>query len=247
MRYNVLVTGSSGRLGKSLISNKSDNLAFLTPSREELDITNRSNVMDYFKKNKIDAVIHCAALTDMKLCETNPNLAIETNSSGTACLVEVCNNSKIRFIYISTDYVYPCIDGNYGENSEVKPFNVYAWTKFLGELFVMNVENHCIIRTSFFDPNNIPFDTSFTDSFCSKIPIQELSSEIIKILEGNFIGTINVGQDRISLYDLYKKHKPSIKPELLSDLKSPIKRAIDSSLNLRVFKELKARGYKNGN
>jgi dTDP-4-dehydrorhamnose reductase len=247
MRYNVLVTGSSGRLGKSLISNKSDNFVFLTPSRSELDITNKPNVEDYFKKNKIDAVIHCAALTDMKLCETNPNLAIDTNSSGTAYLVEACNKSKIRFMYISTDYVYPCVDGNYNETSKVEPFNVYAWTKFLGELFVRNVENHCIIRTSFFDPNNIPFDTSFTDSFCSKIPVQELSKEIIKILEGDFIGTINVGQDRISLYNLYKEYKPSIKPELLSNLKNSIKRAVDSSLDITLFKGLKSKGYKNGN
>src|SRR3989344_8865696 len=90
---------------------------------------------------------------------------------------------------------------------------MYGWSKLGGELSVRTLENYCIIRTSFFDPNNIPFDTAFTDSFCSKLPISEIAKNVISLLKSDFIGIINVGGKMISLYDLYKKHKPQIKPE----------------------------------
>lgn len=241
---NILITGASGKLGKTIISIGINERNILAPSHSELDITNKKSVEDYFKKNQIDEIIHCAAIASVLKCDQDPNKAISTNSIGTAYLVEeALKNSKIRFLYISTDYVYPCENGKYKETDLVKPFTLYAWTKYGGELAVKNIPNHCIIRTSFFDPENIPFETAFTDSFCSKIPLKDIAENIIKLLDINFSGIINIGQDRISLYDLYKKYKPSIKPESMSELKENIKRAKDSSLDVSLWRRI----IKNGN
>ena len=55
----ILITGSSGLLGKSLI--KKSNYKIFKPSRKKLNLFNLNNIKKYIKKNKINFVIHCAA------------------------------------------------------------------------------------------------------------------------------------------------------------------------------------------
>jgi len=212
----LLITGASGKLGKEILRQGIKGRNVLIPSHQELDITDKKSLMDYFKKYSIDEIIHCVAIASVLKCEQDPSNAIETNALGTAHIVEASSaNPKTRFVYISTDYVYPCVNGNYKETDEVRPFTVYGWTKLAGEICVKKIKNHCIIRTSFFDPDNIPFDTAFTDSFSSKMPIAKLGSSVTQLLDDAFIGVINVGDERKSLYELYKIHKPQMKPDTI--------------------------------
>ncbi len=240
---HILITGSTGKLGR-VISALESNLKLMTPKRAQLDIADISSVKNYFENNKVDAVIHCAAMTDMRECEKSPNAALTTNTLGTLNLVNevLRKKSSTRFVYISTDYVYPCTTGNYKESDAVSPYNVYAWSKFTGELAVKILPNYSIIRTSFFDPDNVTFDTAPTDAFCSKIPVQELARGILGLLESEFIGVINVGQERISFYDLYRKYNPVILPTTLEEISKnlPIKRAKDSSLDVTLWKKISA-------
>src|SRR3989338_4255680 len=142
MEYtHILLTGSSGTLGEKIIwLNKAQK--FLAPSKDILDITKPETIKKFFGNNEIDAVIHCAAMARMKECEENPAAAIETNIIGTCNLVnEVIQKekkigNKIRFVYISTDGVYPGTNGNYSEKSETMPYNTYGWTKLGAECAV---------------------------------------------------------------------------------------------------------------
>ncbi len=240
----ILITGGTGKLGKQIIS-QLNGRNILFPTRFELNITDPDSVKKYFDTHKINAVIHCAAIASVGACEKNPALALTTNSLGTANLVSNCLGKNIRFIYISTDYVYPCKDGNYKETDFVEPFTVYGLTKLAGENMVKILPNSCIIRTSFFNPNDIPFNTAFIDSFSSKIALDQIAKEVIYLLDKNFKGIINIGRERISFYDLYKNYKPEIKPESLLDSDSPVKRAKDSSMDISLLNKIK--GIKNGN
>ena len=68
---NILLTGGSGNLGtelKKILSNCT------SPIKQELDVTNRKQVFDFFQKNSIDLVIHTAAITNIRLCERTENL-----------------------------------------------------------------------------------------------------------------------------------------------------------------------------
>lgn len=239
MKYkNILLTGGSGKLGKALIASPMGK-SCVYPTRAELDIMNRDNVTDYFSRNKFDAVIHCAAFTSMAECERNPGIALSTNVLGTSNLVcEAIKRPEIRFVYLSTDYVYPGKAGPYKETDPTIPFTVYGWTKLGGECAVKTLRNHCIIRTSFFDPANIPFDTSPKDAFCSKIPLSELVDAINVVIDNDFVGTINIGQKRISLYELYKKYKPDIKPISIRDIPKGQQRAVDSSLDVNLWESI---------
>jgi dTDP-4-dehydrorhamnose reductase len=242
MKYKtILITGASGKLGQALTSHRIGGTHYLTPTRQEMDITDRKSVEDFVIKHKIDGVIHCAALTNMAECEKNPGAAVNINIIGTVNIVQAfAKVPSTRFVYLSTDYVYPSTLGPYSEEDVVAPFNVYAWTKLGGEYAVKSLPNCCIIRTSFFNPDSIPFDTAPIDAFCSKIPFSEGAKAIMHLLESDFVGTINVGREKISFYDLFKQYKPHMKPVTLEEINktAPIKRAADSSLDVSLWKKL---------
>lgn len=246
MKYkNILLTGASGKLGQA-IRNSGFFASLLTPSRKIMDITNPSTIERFFDKNKIDAVIHCAALARMHECETNPVKCIETNIIGTANLVvgvikkEKKLKKTIRFVQISTDGVYPGKRGYYSEQDETSPYNKYCWTKLGAECVVRLLSNFCIIRTSFFDPKNIKFDASATDAYSSKVTIDYLVNAIAKMLHKDFIGVINIGSERKSDYERYKEFKPSLKPCKLKDvLKTvPFAMARDASMDCSLWEKI---------
>lgn len=250
---HLLLTGSSGNLGRAIV--KSGYFSrLLTPSEEDMDITIAGMIEEFFTLNEFDAVIHCAALARMKECEIHPQRAVRINIAGTCNLVqevlkkEKDTGKKIRFIYISTDGVYPGQRGDYSEKDETLPYNRYGWTKLGGECAVKMLQDHCIIRTSFFDPENIPFDTAATDAYSSRVPLDYLTRAIATIFESGFTGTINIGGEKKSEYERYKEFKPQIKPCKLKDIlkEVPFPMASDASMDTSLWKELESKQKPHG-
>ncbi len=243
----IILTGGSGNLGRSIVrSGIFPNI--LAPSHSELDVTNKNAIADYFKKNNPDAVIHSAAIVKMSESENEiwKQQAIETNIVGTCNLIrEILKLNKegknIRLIYISTDGVYPGVTGGYSETDATIPYNNYGWTKLGGEAAVHLLSNFCILRTSFFDPDHIPFDTSATDMYASKMPLNLVSEAIKTVLFSDFVGTVNVGDKRKSYYERYKEFKPSLNPSTFEDVARGvlINVAKDSSLDLSLWEKIK--------
>jgi len=249
MKYkNALLTGASGELGKAI---KSSGIfpSLLTPSREELDITNPDSIKKFFDNNNFNAVIHCAALARRKECEENPVKAIETNILGTSHLVnyllkeEEASKKKIRFMHISTDAVYPGTSGNYSEKDETIPYNIYGWTKLGAECAVHALSNFCIIRTSFFDPEKIELNDAAIDAYSSKVPINYFVNSASLLLNSSFVGTINVGKERRSDYEHYKEFKQEIKECKLADIQKKVyfKLYKDSSMDINLWKKIETK------
>jgi len=245
MNYkNILLTGASGELGKA-IANSGNFPSLLTPSKEILDITKPNAIKKFLDNKDFDAVIHCAAMARVKECEENPAKAIETNIIGTSNLANETINKekesgeKIRFIHMSTDGVYPGIDGNYSEKDKTMPYNAYGWTKLGAECAVNALSNFCIIRTSFFDPDNMKFKDAATDAYSSKAPISYVVKAISTLLNSGFTGTINVGRERRSDYGHYMEFKPEIKKCKLQDIQKTInfKMYKDSSMDISLWKK----------
>ena len=82
----------------------------------------------------------------MKIHDTNIGKSIDLNIIGTCNLVKEAFLRKIKFIYLSTSYVYPGIRGNYNENDFLKPWNNYGWSKLGGECAVQMYKNSLILR-----------------------------------------------------------------------------------------------------
>ncbi|MBM3474955.1 MAG: dTDP-4-dehydrorhamnose reductase [Armatimonadetes bacterium] len=95
-----------------------------------------------------DAVIHCAAMTDVDGCETDPDSARRINLEGTRNVVEGCGDA--RLIHLSTDFVF---DGRrttpYAEDDLPAPISVYGSTKLAAEDCVREAApDHAIVRTA---------------------------------------------------------------------------------------------------
>lgn len=150
---NILITGSDGQLG-SEIKNISDTYKtqfnfFFTNSRE-LDICQYDLLREYVIKNKINAIINCAAYTKVDNAEKEVDSARNVNVNGVKNLVDVMELAQGKLIHISTDYVF---DGNkktpYNESDVVNPIGVYGKTKREGEIVILNSDIEAIVlRTS---------------------------------------------------------------------------------------------------
>lgn len=150
--FNILVTGSNGQLG-SEIKELSPSYAhnFFFTCKDDLDITNALALEAFIIDNHITAIINCAAYTAVDKAESDQELADNINHQAVKHLASISKERNIKFIHISTDYVF---DGTnykpYKETDSTNPESVYGKTKLLGEqaLLHVNPQNSVIIRTS---------------------------------------------------------------------------------------------------
>lgn len=149
---SVLVTGANGQLG-SEVRELSTNYehTYIFTDKDELDITDESAIKECVEQNKIDIIINCAAYTAVDKAETDQDTADLINRKAVKKLAKISKEYDIKFIHISTDYVF---DGKahkpYVEEFQTKPNSVYGKTKLDGELEMLNINplNSIIIRTS---------------------------------------------------------------------------------------------------
>jgi len=157
----VLVTGTSGQLGFDVMTelskrgyegvgaDRSDTEAGF--EHVVLDITDAEKVKEVILKIKPDAIIHCAAWTNVDGAEEPENLAAvrAVNVDGTRNLALAAKAVDAKFVYISTDYVF---DGTGDEpwkpdDKNYAPINVYGQSKLDGELAVaQTLEKYFIVR-----------------------------------------------------------------------------------------------------
>lgn len=241
----ILLTGGSGKLGKAIIkSGLFSNI--LRPTHSEMNIENLQAVKRYFGSNRFYAVINCAALARMHECELDPKNAIMANIIGTSNLViatiekSESEKKKIRFIHISTDGVYNSSRGNYKEDDAAIPYNRYGWSKLGSECAVNMLDDFCIVRTSFFEPEKIRFDCSADDSYNSKLTSDEIVRAIYELLGHSFVGTINVGSERRSDFERYSQFKKGLRKCKFRDIQKsatvPLGR--DASLDTSKWKRI---------
>ncbi len=149
---NVLVTGGKGQLA-SCIKDSAANLKehhFIYVDVDVLDITKASQVNAFFETNDFDFCVNCAAYTNVDKSESEQDIAEKVNVDGAKNLAEACNDHEVKFIQISTDFVF---DGKsslpYLEEDETNPLGSYGLTKLNGEQATIDgVKEHFIIRTS---------------------------------------------------------------------------------------------------
>jgi dTDP-4-dehydrorhamnose reductase len=240
-KKKILVTGGTGNLGKALKKNTFFKNSHF-PSKEVLNILDKNQLKVYFDKNKYNIIIHCAAIARMYDCEVNKKKAYLVNVIGTSNLAKItkdyCPNAL--FVYISSDAVYPCVKGNYKENSKLKSYNYYGKTKIFAENKVKKNKNYLIIRTRFFDKKKIRFKDAAIDSYSSSIEINLLTKYLEMLVKKNCKGIFNVGRKKISDYNLLKRYKKNIKKTTIKKIREKKKYnlSIDASMNCNKFKKI---------
>lgn len=172
---NILVTGANGQLGNEmriLAKDSADKYVFtdvveaseesiamlkklagddIKTETEHLDITKLDAIREVVKCENIDAIVNCAAYTNVDAAEDNYALAELLNTTAVENLAWAMRETNGLLIHISTDYVFggdpyntPC-----KEDQKGTPTGVYGLTKLRGEEAIQRVDcQHVIIRTA---------------------------------------------------------------------------------------------------
>ena len=222
----VLITGGDGNLAREL-NKTSKNKIIFSPSKDDMDIRIKESVEDVINKFSPDYVIHAAAFTKpMNHHQLYPDKSIETNIVGTSNIALSCLKKNIKLIYISTDYVYPGLSGNYSENDPLLPFSVvndgvskYGWSKLGGECAVRILENSLIIRACICE-FPFPHPKALLDVRKSLMYIRDAAPIIWRLIDEK--GIINLGGIPQSVFEFACKDNPkifSIKSREIKDVK----------------------------
>lgn len=146
----VLVTGGNGMVARAAIrhcGSLGDVVVGLT--RQDLDIGDRDAVFGQVEQIRPDAVLNCAAYTNVDGAESEPEASYHANSAGVGNLAEACRKFSARFVTISTDYVFDGKEsGFYTQRHTPDPLGVYGRSKLSGErLAAERYGRSIIVRT----------------------------------------------------------------------------------------------------
>ena len=233
MRKNILITGSTSRFCKFLKKDLINHNTFFT-NKKIFNIMNVNQMENFVKKKKINYLLHIAGLSrPMSIHDKKFIDSIDLNIIGSANVVKVCSKFKIKLIYFSTNYVYPCKNGNYKETDSLMPINNYAWSKLGGEASVQLYKNSLILRLSMTD---YPFvhKKAFKGAYSSFMYNKEISKIIPYIL--NERGILNIGGEKREIFKFAKKFgQNKILPIKLKKIKNFPK---DSSIDIKKLKKI---------
>lgn len=157
---NILVTGANGQLGNEMrivAQEMEDNYIFTDISQIEgvdtvvLDITDETAIRKMVEEKQIDAIVNCAAFTNVDAAETNQDTAELLNATAPLYLAKAMKETGGLLIQISTDYVFgkepynvPCTETQQGT-----PTGIYGLTKLHGEENIISTGGkYIIIRTA---------------------------------------------------------------------------------------------------
>ena len=226
-KRNILLLGSSGLLGSSLLTKSKKFNFFAHINKKKLNINNfkqinfkitSKNLNKIISQNKIDIIINCAGLTSVEECERNKTLAFNSNTSVVGNIISSIKNKDIKLIHISSDHLFQKSSKKISENTTTKPINYYAYTKAVAENLILKSNiKYLILRTNFFG-NGKNDRSSYTDYikknlinknkieiwkniYFSPINIKSLREILFLMIEKNCQGIFNIScNERISKY-----------------------------------------------
>ncbi len=145
----ITIIGADGQLGSDLVRVFQDeNIISLT--EKDIDITEKDKLKSVISPLSPQLIINTAALSNVSLCEKDPEKAFKINAIGARNVATTAKEIKSSLLYISTDYVF---DGRknkpYLEDDLPGPLNTYGLSKLAGEYYTRYItDKYFIIRTS---------------------------------------------------------------------------------------------------
>lgn len=130
----TLIVGAAGQLGRALLRTVPAGVDVVALDRTQLDITSTEAVAQSVRSVQPDVVINASAHTAVDLAESEPQKAYAINTDAVGDLADVCAASRMRFIHVSTDFVFDGSSGRpYRPDDATNPLSVYGASKLAGE------------------------------------------------------------------------------------------------------------------
>lgn len=266
----IVVTGASGLLGASVL------LHTRSLGREAIGLyyghhlqipgttTLPMNLIDFPATRELllalkpEAIVHCAAATNVDWCETHPVESEKVNVGASSLLAEVAHDLSAQLIYVSTDAVFDGQQGNYSETDQPMPLSVYGHSKLSGEREVLERQaSALIVRVNIYGWNaqgklslgewflrrlreeeHVP---GFTDvTFCPML-VNDLAEVLLQMLDRRLSGVYHVsGAEKISKYEFGRRVATTfgldpgkVVPTRVSEANLKARRPLDTSLNTK--------------
>lgn len=131
----VLVTGANGQLARDIADRwESRGDEVVAVGREQVDVSDRDQVLGAVTSVRPHVVVNCAAWTAVDACEGDRDRAIAVNALGVRWVRDASERAGAHLVQISTDYVFDgTLDRPYHEWDEPNPQSVYGASKLGGE------------------------------------------------------------------------------------------------------------------
>jgi dTDP-4-dehydrorhamnose reductase len=242
----LLVTGAAGMLGRDVVAAASDH-EVIAIARAELDITDAAAVTAAVGSARPDAIINCAAYTDVDGAEADEATATAVNGAGAGNLAR----QGVHLVHVSTDYVFDGLAHEpYREDARPDPQGAYGRSKLAGELAVRDADA-AIVRSSWlFGPHGRNFVDTMRRLGAERDELRvvddqvgcptytgHLAAALVEIAERGLTGVLHVaGGGHCSWFDLAKATFEetgvaiSVHPQSTADAGRPAPRPAFSAL-----------------
>jgi dTDP-4-dehydrorhamnose reductase len=190
----ILILGAGGRLGAALTREYREKFDVTVFTHSQIDFADFDELEETVSRMDFDLLINCAALTNVDLCEEQPDQAFRVNAEAPGLLAEICSQKKAKLIHFSTDYVF---DGEkrepYTEEDAARPISTYGESKKDGEQNVFALQDrHLVVRVSWvFGPDRASFvdamiqrarENDHVDAIADKFSTPTYTSDIAEML-----------------------------------------------------------------
>jgi dTDP-4-dehydrorhamnose reductase len=187
---HTLIIGRRGRLARAFGSTWP---GARTAGKDDIDITRREAVLASISALRPRLIVNCAAMTDMRACEDDPDTAWAVNVRGVRNLAEAAAAIGATFVHFSSDYA-------------TSPVNEYAWTKRASEAFAT-----LTIRAKIYDASHWAWQPlrrgeqikMATSEYSNPITTTETVAVTAELLGRGCDGLVNVGTaERLNFYEI---------------------------------------------
>jgi dTDP-4-dehydrorhamnose reductase len=204
----VLVLGD-GLLGSEIV--RQAGCDYISRKKDNFDICDISSY--YHKIWNYKTIVNCVANTNTY--GLNKSDFEDVNYKAVADIFNICNDKDIKFVQISSDYLYSGSEPNATEESLPIPCPTwYGHYKLLADEYIKLKSynyNYLIIRTSF-KPRPFPWDFSVTQRG-NFMYVDEITSLIIRLIQKGAEGVFNVGRkEPWTMYEMALQTKPDVEP-----------------------------------
>jgi nucleoside-diphosphate-sugar epimerase len=202
----LLITGSSGFIGKNMVEYFREDYHVLAPTHQELDLLSQEDVDNYFRDNQIDYVIHGANVGGNRTADDGPDV-VEINLR---MFFNICENSerfkKMIHFGSGAEYSKENMPPKVRESEFGKfiPKDHYGFSKYLISKYIEKADNiYCLRLFGVFGPGE-----DYRYKFISNSIVKNLLEMPIVIMQNVFFDWMYI-EDLLRITDYFLKNEPS--------------------------------------
>jgi dTDP-4-dehydrorhamnose reductase len=223
----VLVLGY-GLLGSEIV--KQTNWDFISREKDNIDFTNLESYVKFLEN--YDTILNCIAYTNTY--DSDANKSRDINYMAVTKLSDYCNNLNKKLIHVSTDYIYAdSINSASEDDLPLISNNWYTYYKLLADEYIKLKSNNFLICRCSFKKNPFQHERAWINQIGNFDYVDIIASLIIKLIEKNITGVINVGTEIKSIYDLAKQTNKEVLPSI-----APLNVPNNVTMNLSKLKKI---------